>query len=639
MQIKLISIIIENFKGIRDYGFTPNGKDVTVYAENGVGKTTIFDAFLWLLFGKNSEGKTDFAICPLDGSNRAVKGLVTVVEAMLSINGEMHTFRKERHERAKKGQVAGYEAVCSIDEVPKKKGEYDSYIADVISEDVFKMLTDLQHFNTMHWTKQREILVVIAGEIGTPSGFDEMLGKLNGRSIADYKKVLTDRKKAYGDERDEVNPRLDEIRKRLAEIGTAGTKEAGTQRAAAITEKVDLQEQKQKILDGESKRQGKVDAVNAMKVDLATLENTLKQGDTTKIGPLLKEKIKWGESVATANDAVNEIGRHAAEADSNIESSDATLRLKNQSLQVIREEYPKARDATLDGTCSACGQSLPTDKLAELENQRAERLRNLAYNGNDLKDQVAAIEAEKAGRVKLHADIKEKYADAEKERDHLILDRAKAVAEIDKKIADCKSGVDPTTDDQWKRLDEKIKGAEKDIGPSLSAGLGVNDTQTEQCQARIDAANLILANTDTIKKDKARIAELEEREKELAQLIADIEADLQAISEYGAEESKMVEEAVNCKFEHTTFKLFNRLLNESIEPTCEAMLNGTPYSGMSTGEKIFVGVDEVNVLSKHFDASVVLFVDHRESLTLPLETDAQVISLFAEIGTKELTVK
>src|SRR5690606_38131817 len=49
--MKLIKLALRNFKGIRDFTLQLDGADASVYADNGVGKTTLLDAWTWLLFG------------------------------------------------------------------------------------------------------------------------------------------------------------------------------------------------------------------------------------------------------------------------------------------------------------------------------------------------------------------------------------------------------------------------------------------------------------------------------------------------------------------------------------------------------------------------------------------------------------
>ncbi|GAF68980.1 unnamed protein product, partial [marine sediment metagenome] len=62
--MNLHRITISNFKGIKNLTHQFDGENWTIKAQNKSGKTTIYDAFLWLFFGKDSDGKSDFAYRP-----------------------------------------------------------------------------------------------------------------------------------------------------------------------------------------------------------------------------------------------------------------------------------------------------------------------------------------------------------------------------------------------------------------------------------------------------------------------------------------------------------------------------------------------------------------------------------------------
>ena len=66
MNIKLLEMKIRNFKGAREFEFKPGGQNVEVFGQMGTGKSTLYDAFWFALFGKNSQGDTKFQWKPKD---------------------------------------------------------------------------------------------------------------------------------------------------------------------------------------------------------------------------------------------------------------------------------------------------------------------------------------------------------------------------------------------------------------------------------------------------------------------------------------------------------------------------------------------------------------------------------------------
>ena len=58
MEIKIKRLRLRNFKGVRDADYLFNGRNATIEGPNGSGKSTVFDAFTWLLFGKDHRDQT-----------------------------------------------------------------------------------------------------------------------------------------------------------------------------------------------------------------------------------------------------------------------------------------------------------------------------------------------------------------------------------------------------------------------------------------------------------------------------------------------------------------------------------------------------------------------------------------------------
>ena len=640
MRIKLNKIKMENFKGLKLFEARFDGKNAMIRAENGVGKTTVLDAYLWLFFGKDSTGRTDFAVRPLDGDNQPIKGLVLAVEADLLIDGITHTLRKEQQEHVVKDQLRGYTLVCTIDEVPKKVGEFQEWVANVMPETIFKMLTDLSQFNSkLHWSERRIELLEIAGKIPTPAGFDGLLELLKGRTIEEYQKVLSEQRKAHKKERDGINPRIDELHRGLKDYAQqAGDSEVEliAKRENAQEDVVELDKEIQNLRGKEKERQNSYKQINELNEKLLHQENIVRnqQGPTEALND---ERAGLEQDHADKTQGLVNLQNLIQQGKSAIESADNQIAASLLALAGIKDEHKKAKDKPADETCFTCGQKLPADQIADAENKRQTALGNIIARSDKVKNQIAETKAKKES---LQDELNKIIA----EEKTLVEELKAAEAAKDKRIAEITAEIakqpkaKPEDDAEWQRLVAERQEINDGLGEPVSKQLEKLQGDRDAKADEIAGLNKALAQFDNIKKTKARITELEAREKELAQLIAEVEGKLEEIDKYKVEQSKMVEAAVNGRFQHVEWKLFKYNLNGSMDDTCEATLNGVPYPDMSAGQQIYCSIDCINTLSDHYAVEVPLFVDHSESMTLPIEADSQVIELEAVVGIDELEV-
>jgi DNA repair exonuclease SbcCD ATPase subunit len=630
MQIKLNTIKLENFKGQKSFEFSPDGQNASIQAENGVGKTTIYDGWLWLSFGKDSNGKADFNVRPLDENNEPIKGLVVAVEADIAVTGNPHVIlRKEQHEKIVKGQLKGYETICSIDEVPKKVSEFQEFITNLCPEELFRQLTDLEYFNgKMHWSARRKVLLDVAGKIPKPAGFERLLSNLDGRSLDDYEKVMKDRKRAYDDERKDINPRIDELQRGLDEYVQDSKSEANLrkQRTNAQDAIDALNKQRDELLASEKQRQKLIDQINHLTCEKLHRESQLKN-DTSGQKKLLDERANLEREHANKTQELVDLQNLIRQAKSAIDSAQNQIESSQLTLRQIRDEYKKVDSPN----CSLCGQEWPMDKpkpgLADIESR-----------GNKVK---AAIDDTKARKADLQDELNKLLAEEKAEVEELKTAESaknKRIAKIDEALKN-RVVIDPGTDDKWIGINSEIEKLQKQLGKPVADQLEEIESNVKIAQEKLNEINTSLNQADSIEKSRKRIGELEAREKELAQLIADTEKEIDRIMQYKMAESKMIEAAVNDRFRHIKFKLFDYYLNGEInDKVCEAVLNGVPYPDMSSGQKILAGIDVINTLSDHYGVSVPLFIDHAESVTYPIEADSQTILLRAVPGVKELQV-
>ena len=203
-QILFTKIKITNFKGIKSFEHD-FGSTVTVSGDNGTGKSTIFDAILWCLFGKNSQNDQKFSIKnTVDTSlNRADH----IVELTMMVNGGQNVAKRVYREAWTKRRGSeetvfdGHETEYFWNNVPCSQKEYQVKVSEICEEQIFKLLTNPLYFNvTLKEEERREKLVKMAGNIdisiekfinGTPA-YVELFEKIKGqKTLEEYRKELS----------------------------------------------------------------------------------------------------------------------------------------------------------------------------------------------------------------------------------------------------------------------------------------------------------------------------------------------------------------------------------------------------------------------------------------------------------------
>ena len=216
---------LKNFKGIKQFKLILDKTEVKVYGANAAGKTTLVDAFMWLLFDKDSQDRKDFEIKTLDGDNNPIHFLDHEVTGDFEIDGRTFTLSKRLKEKwvKKRGQAeqefSGHETTYYIDGVPCKKAEYQKYVDEIIKEKTFKLLTNPLTFEAMKWQDKRKTLFEVCGTINDVSvpGYDKLQQHLNGKEVDEFKKSLAATKKKLKKDIEDIPPRIDELRRCIDE--------------------------------------------------------------------------------------------------------------------------------------------------------------------------------------------------------------------------------------------------------------------------------------------------------------------------------------------------------------------------------------------------------------------------------------
>lgn len=146
--MRINTLHIENFQGIRDATFDLGGHSASIYGDNGTGKTTVFNAITWLLFDRASTGAKNFTP-KTRGPGGDLHHLEHMAEAQFIMDdGRLVQLRKVFHENYKKKRGAataefdGHSIDFYIDGVPVKEKEYTATLQALCGgAEKMKMLT------------------------------------------------------------------------------------------------------------------------------------------------------------------------------------------------------------------------------------------------------------------------------------------------------------------------------------------------------------------------------------------------------------------------------------------------------------------------------------------------------------------
>ena len=639
-EIKIKRLVLENFKCHRNLTLTFNGGNASIYGDNASGKTSIYDALTWLLFGKDSQGngEKNIEIKPLDASGEVKDHLaVTAVEAVLDVNGEEVTLRRTYKEvwTTKRGSSqATYDGNTSeyyVSGVPCKRNAFQDKVNELVDEDTFRMLTSVSHFaNGISWQERRAVLFKVAGVmddnaiLATNEQFKPLVESMGRLGLEDYKKKLLAEKRKFVGAKTEIPARISECQKTIEDV-------EGLDFAGAKAEMEKLASQKDGIaaqivaIDNDSAAKEKNMALQEAELELANLEVENKayrssqvtgSSDGKQLGILL---TTMQSQLAIKKRSLDSESSYITKLDSQITAS------RNEWITVNAEVFT-------GGNCPTCGQNLPEKQLqAAKEHFEAEKKMRLT---------VILDTANTAKSAKAMAE--DRFTKAQEE----IMETEAKVAELREQIAAAESAkVEPKdmegyvqrkTDIQVRmvKLNEEL-GKLFDSTADLKRKLRQEEAQVS---AQIAECMAIISKESLLDYSRQRVEQLREDARNAAECLESIEQMLWLIDEYSRYKTQFVEDSINGLFRIARFRLFREQANGGVEDRCDVVYDGIPYISVNNGMKINLGIDIINTLSTAYGVRVPLFVDNAESVTNLEKCGSQIIRLAVSENDKELRV-
>ncbi len=648
--MKLLKLTLSNFKGIKSFTLDAQGHNANVFGDNGTGKTTLYDAFLWLLFDKDSNNKKDFAIKTLATDGSELHGLEHTVEGQFEIDGRIVTLTKAYMEQwtKKRGSAektfTGHTTDYYIDSVPVKKKEYEARIAEITDENAFRLLTNPAYFNEhLDWQKRREILLEVCGDISDAEviASDKALAQLpeilKDRKLDDHKKVVAARRTKINDELKKIPVRIDEVERSLPDIGDSNADGLLTDMARL---KADIKAKEQELARIESGGEiaEKSVQLRRLEADLIQIKNEA-QGKTSQvIADKTRELNILKSKLADMSSQLRQHQKKVEDADKFIEKYEAELvSARDRWFKVDARQFTHNHTET----CPTCGQGLPQDQiaaarekaLADFNQAKAMEIELINADGKRLAEKKQELITERKAAREAMLKLNDEMPAYREQADQLqtLIENLTHDNNIYKE--------DPAYIAKTKEIEALQQTIDQLRGDNAAAVAAAQD-ELRRLNAALQNVMSQLAKYDAAQQGKERIAELSDQERDLAAEYEKLEKELYLTEQFVRTKVAMLEEKINSKFKMARFKLFDVQVNGGISETCETLYKGVPYgSGLNNGARIAVGLDIINTMADHYGFTAPIFVDNCEAVTKLPKTNSQLIRLYVSEKDKVLRVE
>lgn len=643
MELRLDSLILHNFKGVKEATYL--FKDFTeIKGRNGSGKTTIPDAFFWLIFNKSSSGSApgsdDFHEKPLDEDGNEIHDLETSVEAICRLDGDPFNLKRVQKENwvKKRGSAdAVYQGNVStyyINGVEVKASEFKSRVGAICSEKVFGLIARMSAMNNLPWQERRAILVDMAdidvNEVLLRKDEYSSLAlecTTRGVTMDDLKKVLQANLRDVNKELTLIPARIDEATRSLpqfAEYQVAYAKEAVEDLPGKIT---DLENKLMALTSGNAASL-RLSKLAALRTELTSIRNAALADYERGRAELMGDSRSADMQIAQLTSRLDHLDKQRKQNADRMASLDGSIKALREKYTAAYNEQFKAPETS--NVCPVCGQITPASyrdqmvikaRRAFLDDRKI-RLERINVDGIAIKKQMETVGSEDKLLACEESKLTEELENAREK----------------KACADAALDAYPSTPDfssnpRYEELKNEISAldAEADKPEDDLDQIDGLKAEIEKMKIDLDNARRTVAEAEAGQRTQVRIAELNLQKRSVGDQAAKLEQKIDLCGKFIAERCKLLEDTIDSYFPNIKWKLFGTQINGGIVDCCECMIpcGGAlvPYQGANTGSKFHADMEIINALSEHYGVRLPLFFDNRESVNEVPEYHGQLITL------------
>ena len=640
-KIILKKISIQNFRS-KSFEFE-FGERNEIRGKNRSGKSSVKNAFFWLLTGADDLDRTNYNLFDTTIVHTKENSVPTNVTAVLLIDDvEYEVSRTAKMGWTRKRGNDEYERKTSddysfaIDGIERSATEFKNWIEDTLAPvDMLKCMINTQHFlyNIDDWKVQRKYLANIAGEI-TNEDFD-----------GDYTELFAQFSKYTPEQlRERLKTLLMPLKKALGTEGTKGEKavelEVLQKNIVSLDEIVsaekELAELKSKRDEIHAKISGKkspIDEASAKRAQALALveakENEIKearkkhdakqQSEVTKLESQLSNIEAQNEAIKQQNDNL----KKAFERKKQFLIDEArTVEILKNRLEELREENKAIKSREFgDYNCAYCGAPLDEAKVTELKAKFEERKQkdrdNNKAEGLQAKQRLETAQAD--------LDVLQKEVDKGFTPTALVSE-----GDIRERIQQRKAAFPPfENSDEYKTFSKELENLKNSVPEIPVVDTSEFDKELSEVNAKIEAASNKAGLRAQYDKQTKQIEDVIADMKKMAQERAQWEKIEQQLVAYEQEKADIVGKRVNQFFDKCKVSMFSEKKDGSLAPNCVITMDGRRSATLNKEGTITAGVDVSDAFCRFYGLNLPLFVDDNESLSDDncVTSERQVITL------------
>lgn len=606
--IRLKKLILENFMMYAQAEF--NFSELTkIMGKNGKGKSSIVNAYTWLLFNCDYE-LNDNPVVRRTVGGKSVDDMDTAVTAVLDIDGKEVTAKKVQKRTYSKDGSYKDDNKYFVNDVPKTLRDFNDYFEIDIA--TWKMCSNVNAFLNQKPAEMREYLFGLVGNVtdldiaSQKVELAELVPLLNKYTVEE----LSAMNKATKTKITKDLPILD---------GQIKEKERDIQLKQAI-EVSDLELQKNSLKEqiadciakqtDNDKLMAEYDKASS---DILNLKFELNDMSRKANEDNIKARREIEDKISDKQFLVRQTEKTITDTEKNIEYQQNTIDSINKNLQDIRNGWKAENERKFDENsliCSYCGQEYPEDKKeqikADFESHKAEELKLITNNGNLFKDKLDK-------NKKILKDLQKELPQHKESLEMLNT----AIADLEKQLSEFPQEIDVTATEEYKALEQRIAKKEEAMHKAndISAVKAELKTQENDLRQQLAGCESQIAKSDTAA-DEQRLEELKQTRIDSEQNKTNAEKILDLLDELDKAKNEALTEAVNSHFGLVKWQLFDTAKNGNYKSACIPTVEGKSIlTTMSNkGNRILGRVDICNSIQKMCGISTPVFLDDSESL-------------------------